>query len=418
MSLYGVMRTGVSGMNAQANRLSTVAENVANVNTTGYKGASCEFSSLLLTECPGGYESGAVLTNVRHHISNQGTLSNSTSLTDLAVSGNGFFLVSDQNSQPLLTRAGNFVPDDNGNLVNAAGFNLLGYRLDPDQPNMTVNGYTNLTEINLEALALSAAPSTRGAFTANLPSGATDVDPADLPSANAAGAQYTAKSSLITYDNLGGQVTLDIYFSKTSDGEWEVSVFDAAEAATGGGFPYTTGPLVTSSLSFDAMGKLTSGEDTAITIPIPGGQDFELGLGKLSQLSTSYTVISANANGNAPSGAEFVEIANDGMVYASYEDGSRVAVYRVPLARVTSPDMLTPLAGNVFQTSIDSGDVEIGFPQSGGLGKIVSGALEQSTVDLASELTSMIDAQRSYTANSKVFQTGAELMDVLVNLKR
>lgn len=417
MSLYGVMRTGVSGMNAQANRLSTVAENVANVNTTGYKGSSCEFASLLLPECPGGYESGAVLTSVRHHITQQGSLSNSTSLTDLAISGDGFFLVSDQGAQPLLTRAGSFVPDGEGNLVNAAGFNLLGYRLDPEQPGMTVNGYANLSEVNLEELSLVASASTRGTFTANLPAAGTVVATADLPSGNIAGAQYTAKSSLITYDNLGGEVTLDIYFSKVAEGEWEVAVFDSAGAAAGGGFPYATGALATSMLPFDALGQPTNGSG-ALTIPIPGGQDFELGLGGMSQLSASYTVLSATTNGNAPSTTELVEVAADGLVYATYENGARVPVYRIPLARVTSPDMLTPMAGNVFLTSSESGDVEIGFAESGGLGKIVAGALEQSTVDLASELTSMIDAQRSYTANSKVFQTGAELMDVLVNLKR
>jgi flagellar hook protein FlgE len=138
----------------------------------------------------------------------------------------------------------------------------------------------------------------------------------------------------------------------------------------------------------------------------------------LSQLSTNYVVISTGANGNPPSGAEVVEIAEDGLVYASYDNGTRVPVFRIPLAHVTSPDMLTPLAGNVFATTSDSGDVMIGFAQAGGLGDIISSALEQSTVDLAGELTAMIDAQRSYTANSKVFQTGSELMEVLVNLKR
>ena len=122
MSLYGVMRTGVSGMNAQANRLSTVAENVANVNTTGYKSSSCEFSSLLLSTCAGSYESGSVLTDVRTHIGTQGSLINTASVTDLAISGDGFFIVADEDGTPYLTRAGSFVSDGDGALVNAAGF--------------------------------------------------------------------------------------------------------------------------------------------------------------------------------------------------------------------------------------------------------------------------------------------------------
>jgi flagellar hook protein FlgE len=95
-----------------------------------------------------------------------------------------------------------------------------------------------------------------------------------------------------------------------------------------------------------------------------------------------------------------------------------VPTYRIPLASVPSPDNLTPLAGNVYALGVDSGDLQVDFPRSGGFGTLVSSALEQSTVDLASELTAMIESERNYTANSKVFQTGAELMDVLVNLKR
>jgi flagellar hook protein FlgE len=419
MSLYGVMRTGVSGMNAQADRLSTVAENVANVNTTGYKSASCEFTSLLLSACPGSYESGSVLTDVRYHIGDQGSLTNTSSVTDLAISGDGFFVVSDENGTPYLTRAGSFVSDGEGTLVNAAGFALMGYRLDPDQPDVTVNGFSNLSAINLVDLALSASPSTAGSMVANLPSAASIVASADLPSANAAGAQFTAKSSLITYDNLGGEVKLDIYYSKTAGEEWEMTIFDSSSAASGGGFPYATGPLTTQTLTFDGTtGKLLAGQPMTADIPIPGGAVFTFDVSGLSQLSTDYVVLSAKANGNPPSGAQVMDIAQDGLVYATYENGTRVPVYRIPLAHVTSPDMLSPLAGNVFMTSAESGDVEIGFAQTGPLGDIISGALEQSTVDLASELTSMIDAQRSYTANSKVFQTGSELMDVLVNLKR
>lgn len=419
MSLYGIMRTGVSGMNAQADRLSTVAENVANVNTTGYKSSSCEFSSLLLTTCPGGYQSGSVLSAIRTMVGTQGGLTNTASLTDLAVSGNGFFIVADEAGSPFLTRAGNFVANGEGALVNAAGFELLGYRLDPDQPDVTVNGYTNLTTINLEDLALSASPSRSGAFVANLPAEASIVSAVNLPSTNSATSAYTAKSSLLTYDNLGGEVQLDLYYTKTADETWELSVYDSSLAATGGGFPYSSGPLTTQTLRFDSTtGKFANAQPAAVDIPIPGGVTFSLDVSGLSQLSTEYVVISAHADGNPPSGAELVEISGDGFIYASYENGTRVPVFRIPLAQVTSPDMLTPLAGNVYQTSSESGDVEIGFPQTAGLGEIVSNALEQSTVDLAGELTVMIDAQRSYTANSKVFQTGSELMDVLVNLKR
>jgi flagellar hook protein FlgE len=419
MSLYGIMRTGVSGMNAQANRLSSVAENVANVNTTGYKRSSTEFSTLLLSHCPGDYESGAVNTVIRNHVSAQGSLLNTTSVTDLAIGGRGFLLVSDKQGQPFLTRAGSFVPDENGNLVNAAGFRLMGYRLDPDQPGVTVNGFTNLEAINLESLSLTASASTAGTFVANLPADAQIIPAANLPSTNAPGIQFTAKSSLISHDSLGREIVLDLYYSKTADNSWELAVYNQQDAGSSGGFPYGAAPLATMQLTFDpSTGNLDAGSATAIDIPVPGGVTLELDLSRTSQLATDYVVLSAKVNGNAPGGAELIDIARDGTVYATYENGTRIPVFRIPLANVMSPDMLTPLAGNVYLPSPDSGDIQVGFAQTGGLGDVISGALEQSTVDLASELTAMIDAQRSYSANSKVFQTGSELMDVLVNLKR
>jgi flagellar hook protein FlgE len=123
-------------------------------------------------------------------------------------------------------------------------------------------------------------------------------------------------------------------------------------------------------------------------------------------------------NGNAASEVDRLSINKDGTVSAIYKNGSQVAAYRIPLGTVTSVDMLRPLPGNVYSVTNDSGNMQVNYAGDAGLGTLSSGALEQSTVDLASELTIMIEAQNSYTANSKVFQTGAELMDVLVNLRR
>ena len=137
-----------------------------------------------------------------------------------------------------------------------------------------------------------------------------------------------------------------------------------------------------------------------------------------TQLATAFTPMNVAINGNAPSSISGIDIDNDGTVYATYENGSRVAAYRIPLANVPSPDNLEPVPGDAYAITTASGDVQIGFPTEGGRGTLVSGALEQSNVDMASELTDMIVAQRDYTANSKVVQTSSELLDVLMNLKR
>jgi flagellar hook protein FlgE len=417
MSLYGVMRTSASGMAAQASRISGVAENVANANTTGYKAVRTEFSSLMVDTAVGNYNSGSVEVETQRLISSQGTLTATSSVTDLGIQGQGFFVVEGPSGEMVMTRAGSFTPDANGNLVNAAGFKLMGYPTPPDNPNIVVNGFSGMVPVQVNNNSLSAVPTTAGSFQTNLPATATAVAAANLPSTNSASATYTAKSSLVTIGNLGQPVTLDIYSTKTGPDTWEVAVYDQADASASGGFPYASGPLATQALTFNPSdGQLASGSSLSLTVP--GGQALTLDLSGTSQLATSYSVISGKVNGNEASVATLTEIDKDGTVYAAYSNGTRQAVYRIPLATVTSPDQLQALSGNVYATTSKSGDAHVGFPQDAGFGSINSGVLEQSTADIASEFTDMIDAQRGYTANSKVFQTGADLMDVLVNLKR
>lgn len=418
MSLYGMMRTGVSGMNAQAARLGTVADNIANASTTGYKRSSTEFSSLILPNGGGNYNSGGVSTTVRYAISQEGALQFTTSTTDLAINGNGFFVVQDSSGVSFLSRAGSFVPDSEGNLVNAAGFTVMGYDYADGLPTPVVNGFDGLVPINVSQGELQATASTTGVFKANLPSDAP-IATGPLPSANAATSEYTAKSSLVVYDNLGQEVLLDFYYTKTAAETWEVSVFDRSTAAAGTSFPYGSGPLSTTTLDFDATtGELTGTSATDITVAVPNGQSLVIDLADMTQLAYEFNVGDANVDGNAPSKVESVEITTDGTVFAKYENGTLEAKYRIALADVQSADQLLPLTGNVYAQNSESGVVTTGFAGSGNFGSVISGALESSNVDIAEELTSMIESQRSYTANSKVFQTGSDLMDVLVNLKR
>ncbi|KXF76435.1 flagellar biosynthesis protein FlgE [Paramesorhizobium deserti] len=421
MSLYGMMRTGVSGMNAQVNRLSAVAENIANASTAGYKRASTQFASLVLPSTDGQYNSGSVKTEVRYGISDQGGIRSTASSTDLAIDGNGFFVVSNANGTPYLTRSGSFVADPEGNLYNTAGYYLMGYPVVNGQVNSVANGFQGLEKINVAQMDLVADPSRTGKFTVNLPADA-DAVTAPEAGANDPDSSFTNKTSLVAYDNLGKAVVLDVYFSKTADNQWEVAVYNAKDAQANGGFPYASGPLETSTMTFDAAtGKLTGGSNLTggkLAIDIPGGQTLNLDLSDTKQLAGKYTVYEANIDGQGPSAIKSVDIGADGSVVALYENGSQREIYRIPLGNVASPDNMKVLSGNVYAPSEDSGGIQLGFPQDGGLGSISSGALEESNADIAEELTEMIEAQRSYTANSKAFQTGADLMDVLVNLKR
>jgi flagellar hook protein FlgE len=399
MSLYGVLRSGVSGMNAQSNKLGTVAENIQNSSTNGYKRASTEFSSLILPSSEGNYNSGSVTSRVRYTIADQGPIAYTTSGSDLAISGNGFFVVSDPSGSPYLTRAGNFVKDGRtGNLVNASGFTLMGYKLGAGAVNPSLNSLDGVEPVNMASFAMQATGSTKGTFKGNLPDGAPVVT---LPA-------LSEQSSLQVYDKVGNPIKIDISLSKISDTQWSISV---ANGTTSDPLTGTT----TMTLTFDTDGQLTG--PSVLNFGIPGGEPFALDMAGMTQLAGKYNV-TGEANGNAPSAVKGVEFAADGTVYAVYEDGTRVGAYRIPLANVSSPDNLSPRAGNVYETTAESGGYQVGFPETSGFGSIASGALEGSNVDIGTELTAMIEAQTSYTANSKVFQTGSELLDVLMNLKR
>jgi flagellar hook protein FlgE len=407
MGLYGVMTTSVSGMSAQADRLSTVADNIANINTTGYKRASAEFSTLVAEARVVQYTPGSVAAHVRRSVTEQGELAYTRSPTDLAINGGGFFMVANSTGTPYLTRAGNFVADSNGDLVNSAGFKLLGYDVLNGDLSSIVNSASGLQVVGTANLGLKAIPSTQARLQVNLPSNAAVTPSANLPSANAATADYVGKTSLVTFDNLGNA------------NAWEVSVYDHAGASIGGGFPYTSASLASATLNFDgSTGALTPSSASSISAAIPNGSTLSIDLTGTTQLAANYIVQDAAVNGNAPTRVNSLEVSREGLVTAIYENGTRIVAYKIPLANVTSPDNLTVESGNVFSASSASGDLKIGVAGTASLGTIVSGALERPTTDLAAELTTMVEAQRSYTANSKVFQTGADLMDVLVNLKR
>ena len=521
MSLYGTMRTGVSGMNAQANRLSTVADNIANANTTGYKKASTQFSSLILPSTGGAYNSGGVNTDVRYSISAQGTFTYTTSATDLAINGKGFFIVSGTDGQEYMTRAGAFNIMDDGTLQNSSGFKLMGYEYSSTtDPTIVVNGFDGLQQINLSSGSLNATGSSKGALDVNLPSN----EPVG----------YTKTTSLVAYDQQGNTRLLDYVYTKIADNEWTVDVLydgtsivdqpplatskfkvtgnldsaiavagtenatvnilDATGAATAVDIAYTrtatgwdyaisTGgtpiPGGTGSLEFDATGKLTSGSSAKLNVPgfgevevdlagltmttdptsltvdangstsaIVGGpitlefdargklfnpptistgvvavNGTELGaltltIGGSTQLSSAFDVSNGKIDGNGASKVTGYEINDDGVVFLKYQNGDLVPKFRLAMANVQSPDNLKPLPGNIYSQTSESGVVVMGYAGNGGFGSVISGALEDSNVDIAEELTSMIESQRNYTANSKVFQTGSELMEVLVNLKR
>jgi len=221
--------------------------------------------------------------------------------------------------------------------------------------------------------------------------------------------------SLIAYDSQGNTRILDFNYEKTAANAWSVEIVDRDTATT----------LGTIALAFDASGVLTTSPATITTTTMTNlaGTGATLNaitfdVANTTQLGYKFNPDGGGIDGNAPSKVAGFQIDDDGVVYVKYENNKLDPRYRIALANVQSPDNLIPQSGNVYSQGTDSGVIVTGFAGSGDFGTIISGALENSNVDIAEELTAMIESQRSYTANSKVFQTGADLLDVLVNLKR
>ena len=329
MGLYGMMRTSVSGMAAQANRLSTVADNIANSSTTGYKRASTEFSSLVLESGGSAYELGSVETRVRYRHQRAGHLQ----VHDLGhrSGGQGQRLLPRQQRQrpDLSDRAGSFVKDGDGDLVNAAGYRLMGYSLAPGAPTPVANGTAGL-EVRQHRRARPAVRPVHGGQSLRQPAvQRRDRDRHPAVGQRSALPTYTAKTSLVTYDNLGNEVTLDVYMTKTADKTWEVAVYNQADAdPTSRRISLCQRPAERGdTLTFDpTTGQLDSSQsDRRSTFRSRTAATVTLDMSQSSQLATDYTVLDAAVNGNAPSEVERVEIADDGTLYAVFQNGARVA---------------------------------------------------------------------------------------------
>ncbi len=400
MSLMG---TAVSGMLGDTSWLTNISQNVANANTTGYKDAETEFATVIDAVGSTSSSGGGVTASVRNMNMLQGSVVGTATATDLAVKGDGYFVVSDANNDIYLTRNGSFVPDAQGNLINSAGYYLMGYNVQGGQAAGTSNSLAGLTTVNTISAGEAATPTTDGTLAVNLPS--------------TAALNNTQTTSMVVYDNLGAAHTINIAFTNEGSAldaqgntiyNWGVAVADAATPAD---------DLVpaNATLTFKADGDLQNG--SPLTFAVPNGATVNLDVSQSTQLAGSFTVNQATANGNAPSSLTGVTISANGTLDFQYSNGVSSPGYDIPLATVASEDNLTSVNGNAFQANQNSGTVRVGTAGTGGLGAIASSSLEDSTVDLATELTDMIQAQSAYQANSKVFQTGANLLDILNNLK-
>lgn len=428
MSLSSALNSAVLGLNAQSTSLGVISGNISNSETVGYKDSSTSFSSLVTT--PGstttGYSNG-VTTSTQTNISSQGLIQADDTATSLAISGDGFFVVSDANGDVYYTRAGDFDTDSEGNLVNSSGYYLMGYALDDDgnPASGTVPTSTSaLTTINLEDLTGTAEATTEVSMVANLPADAAvgDVFSVDVE----------------VFDSLGTSHTVTYTYEKTAANEWELTYSDPVLTSDGTTVTGTSsgGPLT---ITFDGDGNLSAITDAgntdvtdSATLTITGwttgandstivsdlgtaGDDDGLQQFASDEEDGDMTLYSVGQNGSNYSEIAEISISDDGVVSVTYENGESEPVYQIVLADFANADGLTAYSDTVYKESNTSGSYVLKTPGDGGTGTLADYSLESSTVDTTSQFSKMIIAQQAYSAAAQVVSTTSDMYDTLIS---
>ncbi len=432
MSLYGAMNIGVAGLAANSAALSVTSSNIANVNTVGYKNATANFSTFLNTaNGVGSSASAGVALKSSQNVNTQGLPINTGSATDMSIAGNGFFVVATDTSataSQAYTRAGNFAPDNAGNLSNAAGFYLLGYKL--DSAGAVPSDTSNLELINVSTLSGTAAASTSLALKANLQASTaakTGYTAGDITAGNVT---PDFQRTVNIYNSQGGTEPVTVSFVKTGANAW------AYEASYAGDMTKisSTNPIAQGDVSFNTDGTLANVDggtpatgNLSLNIPWTAGsglsaQTIAVNLGNvggtsgLTQYDTPSVLNGVTSDGSAFGSVTGVSIAKDGTVTAQFSNGLSQDVYKVPLATFTNPNGLGQVSGNAYFATKDSGAANINVASTGGAGAIQSQSLEGSTVDLATEFTNLITTQRAYSASARIITTADQMLQQLDRL--
>jgi flagellar hook protein FlgE len=407
------MFSAISGLKNHQTFMDVVGNNIANVNTTGFKQSRVTFQDILsqtLRPASGPQNGrggvnpeqvglGVVLGGVET-VQSQGTLQSTGKVTDMAIQGDGYFVVSD-GRQSFYTRDGAFDLGVDGTLLNpASGLKVMGWQADP----VTGAVDTSLppTSINIPVGAgMTGKASTSLTTTGNL-------------NANTAAAG-TVPLSATVYDSLGNAHQLTITFAKPSAtaNSWTYTVADS------------TGQPVTSSgntLAFTPEGKYdtTANTPSTLTLNVTNGaatpETFKLDFSQLTQLSSASNLTS-NTDGASAGSLTTFAVGSSGEITGVYSNGYKQPLGQIAMASFQNPSGLMKAGGNLFSTSPNSGNASIGTPDSNGRGQIATGFLEGSNVDLAQQFTNMIMAERGFQANSRVITTSDEILQDLVNIK-
>jgi len=414
MAISSSLYSGISGLNTNGNAMSVIGNNIANTNTIGFKSSRAVFSDLLSGSVNGSGGASQVgrgtgLSTV-DNIFGQGTFESTESNTDLAIEGEGLFVLREPSGNAsYYSRAGAFRFDGDGYLVNPEGYRVQGKAFDANGNLSAGDPSDILVNINSALPArMTAAMTLSTNLDANAPVIAAAFDVTDPTT-------YNYASSTTIYDSLGNTHILSTYFTKTADNQWDWNVVDENNNVVADS---NTAP--NSDLTFDTSGQQTGGGTATISGLNWGAatsvQDVAFTF-DTTQYANDSQVLSQDQDGYGPGSLMKISIGNDGTVTANYSNGERLKVSRIVLAKFANFGGLVKEGQNMFSATDAAGPPRVGMPGPE-LGSLFTNALEQSTVDLAAEFVKMITTQRGFQANSRVITTTDEMLGELINLKR
>ena len=433
MTISSSLNAGVAGLAANASRLATIADNIANSSTNGYKRSVADFHSMVISSGNGTYSAGGVRVTTTRFIDQPGALLSTENPTDLAVRGDGFLPITTAASLSSLTgdtpmylaTTGSFRTNADGYLVTETNLVLMGWPADSDgtvpvYPRDTADG---LEPIQINANQFAGEPTENISLGMNLPASETETD----------GSGDTLELSIEYYDNLGTSESLHIAFTPqidpvTATNTWDMVITDSALGSVVGEYELEfddqrgSGGTI-AAVSLTGAGGVYNGTEGTFSVNVEGGPISinigSLGSGNLmTQLSDQFAPTQISKDGSPVGSLVSTEVDANGYVHATFDIGIVRTLYQIPLVALSNPNGLTALDNQTYQTTNESGSFFLWDASDGPTGDILSYALEESAVDVAGELTSLIQTQRAYSSNAKVIQTVDEMLQETTNIKR
>ncbi|EYD71954.1 flagellar hook protein FlgE [Limimaricola hongkongensis] len=435
MSISYAMQTGVSGLRANSTAVGRISENIANANTDGYRRSFVQMVTTSTLSDNAGISPSGVRAFQSADVSTEGAVRATNSATDMAIGGQGFFVVSAQPNETnesnfFLTRAGSFLPDENGDLRNAAGYYLAGFPYDQTASigNVDRNQFGDLKTVNLGSLSQTGSPTKEMTVSGNIPAQQTGLATPGEPFLSSA--EY--------FSPLGEAERMQFSWQPTATAsQWTLSIADADGTQYGDvtvdfhdSGPLAGAPRLYSNPVSTATAPAGFAFDPATgtaTLTVDNGavpQVIELAIGEpdthggMTQFAGDYSPLKTASDGAESGVLVRTEIDERGDVYGVFNNGNRKPLYNIPLAEVANPDGLLKADGNAYALSRGSGKYSLNQAGQGSAGALTAGALESSNVEIAQELTELISTQRAYSSNAKIVTTVDEMLDETMRLKR